>query len=237
MLAVTGNETLRPLWNFHTERPVGIDPWYGVKIGAGGTMLNSDRPVKVYDTNPPLLRTPAFHVPFNAGPVVGALRVAPQQGRYYYADGTEVVPYDPINDFVTEDNLRSWGDAALSEHAQLNHLRTQERYLKDTYLRHCFLQLGSESLFDQANHVLAGLSGAGPDELEQEIVVSGFAGEHCRFNRPARALTVRGGSRKQNDLPWIIIRIEEVAGIPREEIRLIHLGKELTAPCMETREH
>ena len=81
--------------------------------------------------------------------------------------------------------------------------------------------------------MLAGLSGAVPDELSQEIVVSGLAGEVCRFNRPARALTVRGDSRCQDDLPWIILLIEERGHIPWEEIRLVHLGKELTAPqCM-----
>ena len=174
-----------------------------------------------------------FQVPINAGPAVGALRVVQQQGRYYYADGTEAVPFDPIDDFAAEDNLRSWGDAALSEHAQLCHLRTQERFHKDTYLRHCAMQLGSESLFDQANLVLAGLSGALPDELEQEIMVSGLSGELCRIKRPARALTVRGDSRKQDDLPWIIIRIEEETSIPREQIRLLHQGRELTAPAWQ----
>ena len=193
-------------------------------------MMNNDRPVVPYQSTLLNDMRSRFNVPLVAGEAMGALHLYQQQGQHYYGDGTEAVPYDPALDFMDEDKLRSWADESLSEHEQLKHHRIQERYYKDCFLRDCAIQLG-EAPFSQANPVLAGLSGAQPDELEQEIVILGLNGELCRINRPARALTVRGDSRKQDDLPWIIMRTEEETKIPREQIRLTHEGVELTAPA------
>ena len=69
---------------------------------------------------------------------------------------------------------------------------------------------------------MAALSGASPDEANQVFVILGFAGEHCRFGRPARSLTVKGDDREHVDAGWLILKVEEAfPEFPRETIRFI----------------